>query len=59
MYLNVFGIVTCFVGRVMLSLSNNDFFVCWYVAFEKRVVLIVANALYKSPLLLLLLLLLL
>ena len=63
MYLNIVVIVMGFVASVTLSFLINGFFVLFcfvlfcfvlYVAIVKRVVLIVVNALHKSPLLLLL-----
>ena len=48
--MNIVVIVMYFVSRVVLSFPISDFIL--YVAFAKRVVLIVVNALYKSPLLL-------
>ena len=50
--LNIVIIVTCFVASVMLSFLINDFIIL-YIAIVKRVVPVVVNALYKSPLLLL------
>ena len=47
MYLNIVVIVMYFVSRVVLSFPISDFIL--YVAFAKRVVLIVVNALYNSP----------
>ena len=47
MYLNIVVIVTYFVAHVTLSLLINDFIL--YVAIVKRIVLIVVNAPYKSP----------
>ena len=51
MYLNIVVIITYFFLSVMLSLLINDFVL--YIAVVKCVLLIVVNALYKSPLLLL------
>ena len=47
MYFNIVVIVTYFWARVMLSLLINNFYL--HIAVVKRVVLIVVNALYKSP----------